>query len=116
MAVGAHAAQIDLRLGDPSRRLQDIGVGAFADNPLRKGFDVARQIGIKRDRHVETVTKASDEARAARTTSGLIRERRTADRLAPRSDQSLVEMVRTLLIEIALTSKVEEAGDDKDHA
>jgi len=27
-----------------------------------------------------------------------------------------VEMVRTLLIEIALTSKVEEAGDDEDHA
>jgi hypothetical protein len=30
--------------------------------------------------------------------------------------KSLVEMVRTLLIEIALASKVEEAGDDKDHA
>ena len=31
--------------------------------------------------------EASDEARAARTASGLIRERRAADRLAPRSDQ-----------------------------
>src|SRR5208282_6884188 len=30
--------------------------------------------------------EASDEAHAARTASGLIRERRTADRLAPRSD------------------------------
>src|SRR5271157_4713899 len=34
-----------------------MGVGAFADNPLRKGLDVARQIGIKKDRHIETVTK-----------------------------------------------------------
>ena len=57
MAVGAHAAQIDLRLGDASRRLQDIGVGAFADDPLREGFDVARQIRIEPDRHVETVPK-----------------------------------------------------------
>lgn len=30
--------------------------------------------------------------------------------------KSLVEMVRRLLIEIAATSKVEEAGDDEDHA
>ena len=30
--------------------------------------------------------------------------------------KSLVEMVRALLIEIAATSKVEEAGDDEDHA
>ena len=30
--------------------------------------------------------------------------------------KSLVKMVRGLLIEIAATSKVEEAGDDEDHA
>jgi hypothetical protein len=30
--------------------------------------------------------------------------------------KSLVEMVRVLLIEIAATPKVEEAGDDEDHA
>jgi hypothetical protein len=30
--------------------------------------------------------------------------------------KSLVEMVRVLLIEIAETPKVEEAGDDEDHA
>jgi hypothetical protein len=31
-------------------------------------------------------------------------------------NKSLVEMVRALLIEIAVTSKVEEVGDDEDHA
>ena len=30
--------------------------------------------------------------------------------------KSLVEMVRALLIEITVTSKVEEVGDDEDHA
>jgi hypothetical protein len=30
--------------------------------------------------------------------------------------KSLVEMVRALLIEISVTSKGEEAGDDEDHA
>jgi hypothetical protein len=30
--------------------------------------------------------------------------------------KSLVEMVQALLIEISVTSKVEEAGDDEDHA
>jgi hypothetical protein len=29
--------------------------------------------------------------------------------------KTLMEMVRALLIEISLTSKVEEAGDDEDH-
>jgi hypothetical protein len=29
--------------------------------------------------------------------------------------KNLTEMVRALLIEISLTSKVEEAGDDEDH-
>ena len=57
IAVEAHAAQINLRRGDASRRLQDIGLDAFADDPLRQGFHVARQIGITPDRHVETVTK-----------------------------------------------------------
>lgn len=45
LAVGEHASQIDLRLGDASRRFLDIGVGAFAGDPLREGFDVARQTG-----------------------------------------------------------------------
>jgi hypothetical protein len=56
-AVGAHAAEIDLRLGDASRRLPDTGVGAVAGDPLCEGFDVARQSGIEPDRHVEPVTK-----------------------------------------------------------
>jgi len=47
MAVGAHAAQIDLRLGDASRRLQDIGVGPFAGDPLREGL---RRRSPERDR------------------------------------------------------------------
>ena len=55
LAVGEHASQIDLRLGDASRQFQDIGVGAFAGDPLREGFDVARQSGIEPDRHVETI-------------------------------------------------------------
>jgi hypothetical protein len=47
IAVRAHAAQIDLRRGNASRRLQNIGIGAFADDPMREGFDVARQIRFR---------------------------------------------------------------------
>jgi hypothetical protein len=54
IAVGAHATQINLRFGDASRRFQDIGVVAFANDPMCKDLDVARQIGIVPDRHVET--------------------------------------------------------------
>jgi len=56
-AGGEHNPVSQYGFGNAPRRLQDIGVGAFADDPLRKGFDVARQIGIKPDRHVETMTK-----------------------------------------------------------
>ena len=34
----------------------------------------------------------------------------------PLLDEAVVEMVRALLIEISVTSKGEEAGDDEDHA
>jgi hypothetical protein len=59
--------------------------------------------------------EASNEAGTARTAAGPIRKQRTSDQATFRF-KSLVEMVQALLIEISVTSKVEEAGDDEDHA
>ena len=51
-ASSGSAHSIRPRSSAPAR-----AVGAFAGDPPRESFGVARQIGIEPDRHVETVTK-----------------------------------------------------------
>ncbi len=57
MARITHAAQIDLRFGNPARQLQDFGFGVWPGNFARERVHLFGKNGIGKNRHAQTVAK-----------------------------------------------------------
>ena len=57
MARITHAAQIDLRFGNPARQLQDFGFGVWPGNFARERVHLFGKNGTGKNRHAQTVAK-----------------------------------------------------------